>query len=275
MADQSDVEIALQSIIAGKLYPNGADEASIIGNICRVYRGAPSAPTLGADIATGVLNISVMAREGVKNTTRYPRIWRPAATIPASLIVTVSQVSVSFTGQCLLGQVVGLIIDGSIYAYSVQNSDSTTTLASNIAQHLRTAGWLVAYAGNIITIPGAHSVVGRVVAGAVSFQEIKRQSQEFQISLWCPDPDSRDAAAPLIDQALSSANFIALKDGSFGRITFSGSEVSDQASDATLFKRQLLYLVEYPTTLVQITPAMLFGSNNISVNADFVDTINI
>ena len=275
MADQSDVEIAIQSIIASALYPNGTSEASVIGNICRVYRGTPSAPALSADIRSGILNITVMAQSAVKNTTRYPRDWKTVAPVQTSLSVTVSRDTISFNGKCALGQLVGIMINGQVYTYAVQAIDSPATVASNIAQIIGTAGWIVEYAGHTITTPGAYLISARVVAGAFALQEIKRQSQEFQISLWCPDPNSRDAVAPLIDEALSEVNFIALNDGSSARISFSGSEVSDQVSDATLFKRELSYLVEYPTIISQITPAMLFGINNYFVGANFVETINI
>jgi hypothetical protein len=115
----------------------------------------------------------------------------------------------------------------------------------------------------------------RVVTGAGALQEIKRQTQEFEVTLWCPDPVSRDAAAPLIDQALSLSQFIGLADGSFARVVYAGSDVSDQNADAALFKRRLRYQVEYPTTIARIEPAMLFGTTAYSANTEFVDTLNI
>lgn len=274
MADQSDVEIAIQSIVASAFYPNGTNEASSVGNICRVYRGAPSAHALGVDIAASILNISVTALSNIKNTTRYSRVWQTLESVPLSLLTTVGAEYVSFAGRCVLGQLVGIIINGAVYPYAVQTSDSPTTVASNMAELIRRAGWIVDYAGSTITIPGANSVNARVVAGAVSLQEIKRQLQEFQVALWCPNSQSRDEAAALIDQSLSTTKFIALSDGSYARITYAGCETSDRMSDATLFKRELRYLLEYPTTISELTPAMLFGINKFSANTEFVNTLN-
>jgi hypothetical protein len=275
MADQSDVETALVSIIANALYPNGTAALSVIGATCRVFRGVPSAPALDADLAAGFVNVSVLATAEVKNVTRYPRIWQTVTPVPASLTVQVGANTASFAGSCAVGQLAGVAVNGAIFPYAVQANDSPATVASNIAALLREAGWLVDYAGTTITVPGAEMFTARVVSGAIALQEIKRQQQEFSITLWCPDPASRDAAGGLIDQALASLQFLALADGSSARLIFSGSDVQDSNADAALYKRVLHYQAEYPTTLSQITPAMLFGSNGFSANAEFVDTFNV
>jgi hypothetical protein len=115
----------------------------------------------------------------------------------------------------------------------------------------------------------------RVVNGAGALQEIKRQAQGFKISLWCPDPVSRDAAAPVIDDALAVLGFVALADGSSARLIFAGSVAQDEAADATLYRRDIVYNAEYPTTMSQITPAMLFGTGAFDANAAFVENLNI
>ncbi|MDR3520428.1 MAG: hypothetical protein P4L54_02315 [Acidocella sp.] len=275
MADQSDVEVAIQSIVANALYPNGSGAASAIGNTCRIYRGMPMAPTLDVDLAAGVVNISLAASSDVKNTTRYPRVWQIIKPVSASLSVTVAGATASFSGDCVLGQLAGVMVDGAVYPYAVQAVDSPATVASNLAMLIRSAGWIVDYAGSTLTVPAVEMFTARVVTGVGALQEIKRQTQEFEVTLWCPDPVSRDAAAPLIDQALSLSQFIGLADGSFARVVYAGSDVSDQNAGAALFKRRLRYQVEYPTTIAQIEPAMLFGTTAYSANAEFVDTLNI
>lgn len=275
MADQSDVETALVSIIANALYPDGTAAVSVVGTTCRVYRGLPSAPALDADLAGGSVNVSVLATAEVKNVTRYPRIWQNVAPVTTSLTVQVGANTASFAGTCAVGQLAGVAVNGAIFPYAVQRSDSPATVASNLAALLRLAGWLVDYAGTTITVPGADMFTARVVSGALALQEIKRQSQSFSVTLWCPDPVSRDAVGGLIDQALASLQFIALADGSSARLMFAGSDVQDGNTDAVLYKRVIHYHAEYPTTLSQITPAMLFGSNGFSANAEFIDTFNV
>jgi len=306
MADQADVETALASLVANALYPNGTAAAGAVANLCRVYRGFPTSPALDADLAAGAVNVSVAAANSpVKNVTRYPRVWRTVAPVPATLTVTVAAQTASFAGACAVGQLAGVAANGALFPYAVQASDTPATVASNLAALLRAAGWLVDYAGSTISVPGAslftarvvngagalqeikrqeqdfrislwcpdpasRDAVARVVNGAGALQEIKRQEQDFRISLWCPDPASRDAVAPVIDEALAAQKFIALADGSYGRLIFSGSEAQDNAADATLYRRDLTYSVEYPTTLAQITPAMLFGTASFYADAAFV-----
>jgi hypothetical protein len=194
--------------------------------------------------------------------------------VPATLAVTVGAQSASFAGQCAVGQLAGVAVNGALFPYAVQASDTPATVASNLAALLRHAGWLVNYAGTTVTVPGAAMFVARVVHGAGALQEIKRQSQDFSISLWCPDPVARDAIAPVIDEALAAQNFAALADGSYARLIYAGSETLDSAADATLYRRDLIYNAEYPTTLAQMTPAMLFGTAGFSANAEFVQNLN-
>jgi hypothetical protein len=273
MADQADVEVALAALVANALYPAGTNAPSVNGTIYRVYRGYPASPVLDADLAAGNVHVSVVPAGGeVRNVTRYPRVWYVVAPVTAVLSVAVSDVSASFSGICAVGQLAGILIDQTTFPYAVQASDSAETVASNLAAQIRTAGWIVNYSGTTLTVPGADRFVARVVAGAGALQEIRRQVQDFRISMWCPDPVSRDAVAPLIDQALGDMNFIPLADGSYARLRFSGVTVSDAGADADSYRRDLVYAVEYPTTLAQITPAMLFGT--VTTIVDNVTTDN-
>jgi hypothetical protein len=261
MADQADVESALAAIVANALYPNGTGAASVIGAECRVYRGFPTARALDADLSSGVLNVSVSSgSEALKNVTRYPRQWQVAKPVAQLLSVAVSGQSATFSGTCALGQLAGVIVNDTPFPYAVQASDSLATVASNLAALIRAGGWIVNYAASTVSVPNAERFVARVVTGVGAMQEIRRQVQDFKISIWCPDPAIRDAALPVIDLAMAELNFIPLADGSYGRIRFVGEMTEDSNADAYLYRRDLIYSVEYPTTLTQMTPAMLFGS---------------
>jgi hypothetical protein len=273
MADQADVETALAALAANALYPDGTSATSAVGVTCRVYRGFPSGPTLDADLAAGIVHVSVAAAGEVKNMTRYPRVWRPVAPVPASLAVTVGARTAVFSGVCAVGQLAGVAVDGALFPYAVQASDTPATVASNLAALLRAAGWIVVYAGSTMTVPNTQHFVARVVNGAGALQEIKRQVQDFHISLWCPNPGVRDAVAPVIDEALAALTFIALADGSAARLIFAGTQTRDDAADAVLYRRDITYSAEYPTTLAQMTPAMLFGTAGFTADAVFVENL--
>jgi hypothetical protein len=267
MADQADVETALAALVANALYPGGTAAPSVTGTVYRVYRGYPASPVLDADLAAGIVHVSVApAGAEVRNVTRYARVWREVAPVTALLSVVVDGVSATFSGNCAVGQLAGVMVNDFAFPYAVQATDRPATVASNLAAQIRTAGWIVNYAGSTLGVPGADKFTARVVRGAGALQEIRRQLQEFRISIWCRDPGTRDAAAPVIDVALAEVSFIPLADGSFGRVRFAGVTASDGGADADLYRRDLVYAVEYPTTLAAITPAMLFGTVVTTVN---------
>jgi hypothetical protein len=274
MADQADVETAIAAVIANALYPAGNAAPSAVGLTCRVYRGLPTAPALDADLAQGVAHVSILGDvAGVKNVTRYPRRWVGVAPVSAVLGVAVEGLTAAFTGQCAVGQLAGVIVDDAVFAYAVQRNDSPATVASNMAALLREGGWSVDYEGAAITVPAASRFVARVVAGAGALQEIKRQTQKFRISIWCPSPASRDVVAPVVDEALAAVAFLPLADGSSGRVLFVDVVAIDAGADARLYRRDLVYAVEYPTVFSMMTPAMLFGTENFTANAVLIETL--
>jgi hypothetical protein len=275
MADQSDVETALAAIVANALYPNGTSVASAVGTACRIYRGFPVAQALDADLSAGVVNVSITAGgEALKNVTRYPRQWRAEKPVTQQLNVAVQGQSATFSGTCALGQLAGVMVNDTQFSYAVQASDSPATVASNLAAQIRTGGWIVDYAASTLGVPNAEQFTARVVTGVGALQEIRRQVQDFCVSVWCPDPATRDDVVPVVDIALADLNFIPLADGSYGRVKFVDETTEDSNADAYLYKRNLIYSVEYPTTLAQMTPAMLFGTVAATVDTVVFENLN-
>ncbi len=267
MADQADVEAALAAIAANGVYPQGTSVASAVGAACKIYRGWPVSPVLDADLAVGMAHVSVSATDvPVKNVTRYPKVWQTLRPATGTLAVSVSGLEAVFSGTCSTGLLAGVMVDNETYPYAVQANDSAATVTSNLAALLREGGWIVEYSGSTLAVPEATHFTARVVAGVGALQEIRRQVQEFRIAMWCPTPALRDALAPVIDTALMANDFIALADGSYGRIRFANGFTTDESADASLYRRDLIYAVEYPTTLAQLTPAMLFGTMTATVN---------
>jgi hypothetical protein len=122
----------------------------------------------------------------------------------------------------------------------------------------------VQLAGATLTLPAAHDLIGRVVADAASLKQVRRQSQRFSVISWCNDPAVRDTVATAIDTALASLRFIALADGTQGRLIYAGGSTLDQSQDAALYRRDLLYDVEYATTILAVQPLMLFGTGTVN-----------
>jgi len=265
MADQSDVESALVALAANALYPNGSASPSLPGPDCRIYRGWPNSAALNADLTAGVINVTVFPQgEPGRNATRYSQQWSGSPAQP-TLTASVSGVSVTIGGTAGPGQLAGILVNNVSYVYATQSGDTPETVAANLASSART-DWIVNLSGATLAIPGAGSVLVRVVADASVMQEVRRQEQGFRITCWCPTPTARDASASAIDLLLVSFQFINLADGSLGRLQYRGTLVFDQSQDALLYRRDLLYDVEYPTTVTALQPAMLFGDFVLNAN---------
>lgn len=260
MADQADVETALVQIASAALYPQGTTGPSICGTLCRVYRGWPTPAGLDADLAAGAVNVSVYPVDGgEQNTTRYPDQWLLIGSTIPSLTVTVSGTIATFGGSADAGQLAGLCVDGETYVYATQVGDTPALVASALAAQIRSSRTINLNLSTI-AVPGAWRFLARTVAGAQSLREIRRQSKCFRAICWCSTPALRDTVAAAIDSVLATLRFIDLPDGTQGRVIFKGSTVYDQAENTALYRRDLLYAVEYATTMTALQPAMLFGN---------------
>jgi hypothetical protein len=264
MADQSDVENALVGVVSSALYPHGTDAGSVPGPDCRIYRGWPNSSALDKDLAVGKINVTVFPGAGAgRTTTRYAEQWVAPPAQP-SLTAVVTGCSVTFGGTADTGQVAGILVDRRSYTYRTQVGDTPELVAANMAAMARDNS-MVQLSGRTIAISGAGSLIARVVADAPAQQEVRRQQQDFRVTCWCPTPTSRDIAATAIDQSLSNIRFLALPDSTQGRVIYTGTTVFDQSQNASLYRRDLMYSVEYATILAASQSTMLFG--NLVLNA--------
>jgi hypothetical protein len=266
MADLIDVEQAITDLVVGALYPNGIENDSILGTACRVYRGWPSPAALGADLQAGVINVSVAPdTDPGRATTRFALSWTDERPEP-SLHVSVSGHTIWFDGIAAVDQVVGLFVDGQTFVYSVRVGDSPAGIAATLAAMIR-SGRPAHLVGASIAIPGAGRLVARVVVAGRHHREVRRQERDIRIICWCPTPSVRDAAAQAIDLALARYPFLPLRDGSAARVLYKGTSVYDQAQNAQLYRRDLVFMAEYPTIVSDDLPAMLFGDLRLNKSA--------
>jgi hypothetical protein len=258
MADQSDVENALVALAANALYPNGTSTPSVAGPDCLIYPGWPTSAALDSDLAAGRINVTVFPMpEPGRTTTRYRQRWL-GPPVQAALTASVAGVTVTIGGTANAGQLIGILVDATSYVYRTQGGDTPETVAAQLAV-LAQANQIVNLTGAALTIPGANQITSRVVADAPVVRELRRQEQGFRITCWCPTPATRDASASSIDLYLAGLQFITLADGTEGRLCYRGTLVFDQSQDALLYRRDLIYDVEYAMTLTALQPAMLFG----------------
>lgn len=276
MADQSDVENALVTAITATLYPNGATQASSIaaGTVTiRIYRGWPVAAALHADLTSGIVNVSVFPAGEPRETTRYPATWQVITASLPTLTVFVEQASVTFGGTTAAGQMAGLAVNGETYVYLVQTGDTTALVAAALAAQLIAAGLLVQITGATLTVPGVAQLLARVEQAQTAYRETRRQRQSFRVSCWCSEPLLRDQVAGTIDAALANTAFLTLADGTAARITLAGGATIDQAENAALYRRDLIYAADYATTLTAAQPAMVFGTGTLSSPAGTISPL--
>ena len=256
MADSSDCENSLVNAIASVLYPTGTSGSPLVAP-ARVYRGWPSNETLDADLQAGTLNVTVYPRRGMmRNTTRYQQQDAVITSAPTpTFTVSVSGATVTFGGTAGAGQVVGIQVGRTIYAYRCVAGDTPATVAAFL-------GGLVSgatIAGPAVTLPTNTTVIARVAADVSSITEVRRQEMHFMVSFWSGTPAQRDAAASAVDAALANTPWIALADGTSGRLIWAGGDTTDRSENSNAYRRDLFYSIEFPTTLAALLPLMLFG----------------
>ena len=264
MADQSDVAAALVSEITDILYPSGLSHGGLLSQTVKIYRGWPSTASLRTDLAANTLNVSVFANVSTPcNTTRWAEGCIPSVNVTPSLKVDVSGTSATFSGTASTGQLAGLLVDTLAVVHRTMAGDSPELVAATLASMIRSRRIALANGGTV-TVPGAGLLVGRVVADQTMLRWTRSQLQQFRISCWCPDPDSRDRVVSAIDTALATRTFIDLADGSSGRLRYEGTTEFDQSQDAALYRRDLIYSVDYLTTVTDVLPSMIFGDTTLA-----------
>jgi hypothetical protein len=265
MADLSDVETSMLASVTTSVYPTGIGAPSAIGPICRIYRGWPTSGSLNADLAAGKVNITISPDSHMgRTTTRYAPVWSSTPQTP-DLSAVVTGCCISFSGSGGGNVAIGIRVDDKSYTYRPLATDNATLIAAILAAQIQN-DQMVLLLGSTITIPGATTIVARVVPDSLSVQEVRRQERQIRVICWCPSPILRDVASSVVDTGLAASPFIPLSDGSQARVSYEGTLVFDQSQNALLYRRDLLYNAEYPTMITATTPSMLFG--NLIINAD-------
>jgi hypothetical protein len=266
MADLSDVETVLAALVTSAIYPQGTNAPSALGSLVKIYRGWPNQTALNSDLAAGTINVTIYPDPAQhRMTTRYLDPPTAEAPILPTLTASVSAQSVTFAGVASIGQIAGILVDNAAFVHRTAVGDTPELVAAIIATYVRTQR-IAQVSGATITIPGAGSLIARVVADQQSLTETRRQVQGFRLTSWCPTPTSRDQTAILIDQALSQQTFLTLPDTSKARLQETNTLVFDQSQNANLYRRDLLVAVEYPTTIAATLPAVIFGDSRILPN---------
>jgi hypothetical protein len=272
VSDQNDVQAAIGALLDTIIYPAGAGSASIVdpSNV-RIFRGWPVKAQLDADLIVGNCEVSIYPIDGTEgNTTRFPtNVWHDLpATVP-TLTWSTNGFSATLTGTVTTPQNVAIVCNGGIFGtYAVQASDTLNSVVDGLAAALTETGGNVSVSGTTITLSGVSSISTRVGTDGKAIRETKRQRKDFMISCWCPTADMRDTLASNIDAALSTVEFLNMPDGTASRMYYHSTKETDTTEKERLWRRDLVYTIEWATTQTISTHQILVVDEKIYHQAD-------
>lgn len=250
MADISDVGDSLVTLIAGVLYPSGTGSPSVTGLKTIVYAGWPQSSQLDADLAGftngagGRIHVTVFPTATEKNTTRYFTDYQQPVVAVPSITLAVAGLTVTLGGTIATPQNVALIVSNAAYGYAVQATDTLTIVAAALAAQISGAS----STGPVITLPAGARITAARAGTVGTVQRLTRSVQRtVQITIWADTPVNRNVTAAAIDNALSGMTWMTFADGTTGRIIYMSSHIDDMVQKTNLYRRDLMYAVEYST----------------------------
>lgn len=272
MADLSDVANALVTLAAAVAYPNGTAQPSVINADVRVFAGWPVPALLDADLAAGKVQVSVFPMPGMERVISSAfGDWTAPSPPINTLTLTGSGQTVTVGGTVSTPQNAALVVDNKAYVYAVQAGDTLASIATALAA-LVNADQSATAGGAVVTIPNAKYISPRVGGVGTSQRETRRIEQTFMLTTWAPSPVLRDQLASKIDAALSGQSKLGLPDQG-AALRYRRSNQDDGSQKAGLFRRDLVYAVEYSTYVTeadyQITATVENVSAGPSLDAQF------
>lgn len=269
MADASDVANVLKALVVGIVYPNGTSQPSIVNTTVGVERGWPISDELQQQLGAGQCIVSIFAPPGMeRNTTRYQRDDVQVAAPVHTLSATVSGNTITIAGSIAVPQNVIVRCGPKLaFSYAVQPNDTLASIAAGIAALLVATFPGTSSNGPVVTVAAKAGLLqARVASTGQVFTEQGRQEKVFWITCWCPTPALRDELTPAIDLALRQLDFITMPDQGAARLIYNSSRETDDGEKNEIYRRDLLYSVEYATATV--TPALEVGAvTGLSPNA--------
>ena len=250
MADISDVINTLGSLAGAAMYPNGTTQPSVVNTPAVVRSGWPVAQQLKALMAAGNVMVTIYGMPGMgKNTTRFLGDDDAQSTIPApNLAITISGNQVTIGGAIKAGEAATVKVNYQPYSYAIQATDTVDTIAAALAALIPHA----TVSGAVITISSVFDIEAAISVPVAVQQEIGRQAQVFMLVIWAPTEALRDAAGRALELAFKQQPRIVMPDNTWARLLMRGVTQSDGSEKQQIYRRNLLYEVEYALTATVI-----------------------
>jgi hypothetical protein len=294
LADEVDVETTIVGLITAALYPSGIllPSVVIVGGVAvkvLVFRGWPTPQQQQAAIAGNFVNVSVASRNNVeRNMSRYPIMAQTLTAAIHTLTATVGSGlqanQITIGGTVSLPQNVILLVGPfTQIGYGVQAGDTLSSIAAGLAANVNAVfPGMASAVGSVVSLNTGRFIIARVSGAGTTLTETKRQEKLFQIVTWAPpcnlasqDADAwRTGVVRVLDPMLSALIRIVLPDQSYAHIVYQSSWSLEAAQSEGLYRRDLFYNVEYPTTVPGVATEIGAVQSQITGVATLDGTVN-
>jgi hypothetical protein len=257
MASVSDVENGLVALIGGVIYPTG-QPPSVLGYPVKIYPGWPNSQDLDNDVVevNGVPNaahVSIYPLPNTRNTTRYHAHEQESPAPATTYTLTAAGAVITVGGAApvtYVAQNLAAFLNGKPYVVQATAGQTAAQVAAALYAAVLADFPSATISGAAITVP-ATTRIGALRVGSTGswFREVRRQERRFQISTWASSPASRAAVSDLFDPLLADTQRFTLPDGSVARLRYEAEREDDFVQKQRIYRRSLIYCVEYPTTL--------------------------
>ena len=259
-------------MVGGILYPAGVPAgvtpaSPVAGCPVRVFQGWPEREAIDADMAAGIVDVSVYSMPGAVNTSRYPVVDVPISISAPTLAWTVAGTTATLGGAISVPQNVGLLVDRQAFLYAVQPTDTVASVVAALAA-LVDAVQPAAADGPTISIPGSHSIIGRVGGIGTTLREVGRQKVTVQIEIWAPSDALRNAAGGPIEPVLRELRRLKLADQSIAMIWFDAVSDTDELEKSSIYRRMLLVESEFASTITATAAQVLSFTETVAGASD-------
>lgn len=256
MADVQDVLNTMAALVSAQVYPSGTGQPSIAGSAVNVYPGWPMPNQIDTDMAAGAADVSIFqAPQMTRNTSRYAPTQHVMSVQAPTLTLTQAGLSVTVGGAMpspFTAHNMAVLIGNAAFIYPVQTTDTLTSIATGLATLIAAAHPGATSSGPTITLPaGATPKAVRVGTTGQVTTEWEREESVFMVTVWAPTPAMRSSIGAAIRAAFAQMAFMTMPDGFGAHIKFKSEVLVDTAQKEAIYRRDLLYAVEYATTSTQ------------------------
>jgi hypothetical protein len=269
MADLYDVEIALKNLVINAVYPNGTSSPSVANIPITIGVGWPKPIDLDEKLLDGGAYVTVYAPNGMERVvTQLPTDWQLVTINPATLTLTVNEAGTTVTVGGTVSTPHGCLIkvDSERYFYEVLSDDTLESIATALASLIPSATSV----GEVISIPNAYKVTAKVGVKGTSARILERQEKQFQIITWAFNPAIRATIGAALKVYFAKVYRFTLPDQFYAMMKYSRTSEFDDYQKTQLYRRDLFYLVNYPTTETQ----EFYNISDIPTSIQIVSNIN-